>query len=135
MAMSLARSEFNKHLKDPKGHPDEARVADDQLGMEFLFSKAGIMMSYWYGMLYVVIDGWKQTGLVDAGIDEMIKSPGKRKELLDFRNGLFHFQKDLLPAKQQSLFADRTFVQWVIALSDAFRERLIVEMRRITGEV
>jgi hypothetical protein len=133
MTMSLARQEFYKYLNEPDGHPAARPEADAaQLGMEFLFSKAGIMMSYWYGMLCVVVDGWEQTSLSDPEIDRMLKSPGKRKQLWDFRNGVFHFQKELLSAKQQPLFDERSFVPWVTTLSDAFKRRLIAEMRRLT---
>jgi hypothetical protein len=133
MTMSLARQEFYSYLNKPDGVP-RPDADDAQNGMEFLFSKAGIMMSYWYGMLWVVIDGWEQTGLSDSEIEELLKSPGKRKQLSDFRNSLFHFQKELLPAKQQPLFADRSFVSWVTALSDAFKNHLIAEMRRISAK-
>jgi hypothetical protein len=110
MTMSLARQEFYSYLNRPHGVP-RPDADDAQNGMEFLFSKPGIMMSYWYGILWVVIDGWEQTGLSDSEIEELLKSPGKRKQLWDFRNSLFHFQKELLPAKQQPLFADRSFVE------------------------
>jgi hypothetical protein len=133
MTMSLARQEFYKYLKQPDGHPTERPEADDaRLGMEFIFSMAGIMMSYWYGMLWVVVDGWQQIGLFDPEIGELLKSPGKRKQLRDFRNGIFHFQEQLLSAKQQPLFADRGFVPWVTTLADAFKRRLIAEMNRIS---
>jgi hypothetical protein len=35
----------------------------------------GIFMSYWYGSLYVVIEGWKQLRLRDPKIDPLLLSP------------------------------------------------------------
>jgi hypothetical protein len=134
MAMSLARKEFRRYLSDPEGHPpDRPGASDAQLGMEFLFSQAGMMMSFWYGMLCVVIDGWSQAGLSDAEIDDLLKSANKIRQLWGFRNGLFHFQRELLPRKQQPLFADRSFVCWVNDLSDALGRCLCAEMKRLTS--
>ena len=34
-----------------------------------------LCMSYWYGGLYIVIEGWKALNLSDTTIDELLKSP------------------------------------------------------------
>jgi hypothetical protein len=132
MAMNFARQEFYRYLK-VEAEKFELDADPVQSGMEVLVSKSGIMMAYWYGMLQVVIDGWVQLELSDSEIDELLKSPNK-KLLWDFRNGLFHFQRQFLPDKHQPLFAQRSFVPWVTALSDAFRRFLLSEMRRINSK-
>jgi hypothetical protein len=54
--------------------------------------KQFMYMSLWYGMLYVVIEGWYDLGLNDSKVDELLKS--KNVNLLKrYRNGVFHFQK------------------------------------------
>jgi hypothetical protein len=50
-------------------------------------------MSYWYGGLYVVIEGWQELGLSDAVIDATLQSPNVHL-LRRYRNGVFHFKKD-----------------------------------------
>ena len=52
-------------------------------------------MSYWYGGLYVVIEGWKKLGLVDRKIGSLLKSPYVGL-LRRYRNGVFHFQKNIM---------------------------------------
>src|ERR1700688_3247229 len=52
-----------------------------------------LYMSYWYGGLYVVIEGWRELELTDTAIDELLQS--SNVELLRrYRNGVFHFQRD-----------------------------------------
>ena len=54
-------------------------------------------MSLWYGGLYVVIEGWKELGLSDPHVDDLLRS--SNVELLKrYRHGTFHFQRDLSPA-------------------------------------
>jgi hypothetical protein len=42
--------------------------------MAFLVSKAGLKMCLWYGMLYVVVEGWRDTKLSDAEVDRLLAS-------------------------------------------------------------
>jgi len=52
-----------------------------------------LYMSYWYAGLYVVIEGWRELGLSEPTIDELLRSPNV--ELLRrYRHGVFHFQRD-----------------------------------------
>jgi hypothetical protein len=50
------------------------------------------VMSYWYGSLYVVVEGWKVLSLSNADVDALLSSP-KVQLLKRFRHGTFHFQK------------------------------------------
>ena len=99
MSMSLARQEFYKHLPlthDKPGDPAQA-------GMEFLITRAGIMMQVWYGLLYVVIEGWEQAGLIDAEIHEMLMDTDKVGKLRAFRNAVFHFSTAVSTHKTRGL--------------------------------
>jgi len=52
-----------------------------------------LYMSYWYGGLFVVIEGWRELGLSEPTVDKLLASPNV--ELLRrYRNGVFHFQRD-----------------------------------------
>ena len=48
--------------------------------------------SLWYGVLYVVIEGWQDLDLSDPEIDELLASPNTAK-LKRYRNATFHFQR------------------------------------------
>lgn len=50
-----------------------------------------LYMSYWYGALYVVVEGWRELKLVDTAIDELLQSPNVDL-LRRYRHGVFHFQ-------------------------------------------
>jgi hypothetical protein len=77
-------------------HLDEVlpRVSPELDWFEPEAMKMNLYLSYWYGDLYVVIEGWTALGLSDIKIDALLKSPNV--ELLRrYRNGVFHFQKCL----------------------------------------
>jgi hypothetical protein len=79
-----------------------------------------LYMSYWYGGLYVVIEGWKALSLSDTIIDELLRSPNV-KLLKRYRHGVFHFQRN---------YHDKRFVEfmsqgvnevaWVRSLNEQF---------------
>jgi hypothetical protein len=88
-----------------------------------------LYMGLWYGSLYVVVEGWKELGLADLVVDELLTSP--HVELLNrYRNGVFHYQKayhdgrflDFMkqpdtPGWVRSLHAEfgRYFLEWFAA--------------------
>ena len=49
-------------------------------------------MSFWYGALFVVIEGWKQLRLKDGPV-ELLLSFTNVDLLKRYRNGTFHFQR------------------------------------------
>lgn len=77
-------------------------------------------MSFWYGSLYVLIEGWKDLQLSDPDIDRLLDSPNV--DLIKrYRNGVFLFQK---------LYYDDRFIDfmtkgenclsWVYSLREEF---------------
>jgi hypothetical protein len=127
-AASLMRQDFDGHLCSPK---DMEWVGDDPL--RFLISKAGLKMCLWYGMLYVVVEGWREAKLSDSEVDRLLAS--QNTELLrKFRNGMFHFQEDQwLPKKFSDFFVPTNkTVEWARALTAEFRRYLMTEMDRIS---
>jgi hypothetical protein len=128
MAASLMSQEFYKHLGDPKDttpHGGDPRA--------FMISKAGLKMCLWYGMLYVVVEGWNESGLLDPEVDRLLASPNT-KLLRRFRNGMFHFQTDhWLPGKFSEFFDPQNkTVEWVRALTAELRRCLMEEMKKIS---
>ena len=105
------RTHFDEILKEGLS----GKIPDKQFEIE-----ANLYMSYWYGGLYVVIEGWKQLVLSDGTIDLLLKS--KNVALLKtYRNGVFHFNKkyydnhflDLISKGEKS-------VNWIRALNKEF---------------
>jgi hypothetical protein len=54
---------------------------------------ADMYMSFWYGELYVVVEGFQALKLSDPTIDPLFASPNLAL-LKRYRNGVFHYQKD-----------------------------------------
>jgi hypothetical protein len=88
-----------------------------------------LYMSYWYGGLYVVIEGWKDLNLSDSVIDELLKSPNVGL-LKRYRHGVFHFQRDYFD-KRFTEFMDQGIdaVTWVRSLNEQFG-RYFLELPR-----
>ncbi|MCK5595602.1 hypothetical protein KAI19_05435 [bacterium] len=87
------RTHFDEVLKS--GY----KTIESEKGIEvFLY------MSYWYGGLYVVIEGWEELNLSDSKIDNLLNS--SNVDLLRrYRNGVFHFQEK---------YYDKRFLEFMI---------------------
>lgn len=82
--------------------------------------EANLYMSYWYGGLYVVVEGWRELKLSDAAIDQLLSS--RNADLLRrYRNGVFHFQKKYYDERFTALIRDgEDVVDWVRTLNREF---------------
>ncbi|MCZ6691052.1 MAG: hypothetical protein O7H41_15800 [Planctomycetota bacterium] len=82
----------------------------------------GMFMSYFYGSLYVVVEGWREMKLSDPTVEALLKSPNVDL-LRKYRNGVFHYQKTYLDKKFHRLWGEGVdVVNWVRELDDAFSE-------------
>ncbi len=79
-----------------------------------------LYMSYWYGGLYVVIEGWQELKLKDPTIDNLLSSPNV--ELLRrYRNGVFHYQKNYFDDRLYGFMTrGEDCVNWVRTLNLEF---------------
>lgn len=76
-------------------------------------------MSYWYGGLYVVVEGWQELGLVDREIDELLQA-SYLDLLRRYRNGSFHFQRLYIDQRFVGFVADQGSAEWISRLREAF---------------
>jgi hypothetical protein len=82
--------------------------------------ESNLYMSYWYGGLYVVIEGWKELGLADEKIDALLDSPNVNL-LRRYRNGVFHFQRDYFDERFLGFMRDGiNCVEWIRNLNLEF---------------
>jgi len=118
------RSRF-RHESDPEWF--KMFSADESGLVMFFLSPPGIYLMYSYAGIYLVIEGWRDLGLKDDKIDELLMSAFVERLRL-FRNATFHYQKDLLSWKHLQFFGteeERTEV-WFNQLYSEF-ERFFVE--------
>jgi hypothetical protein len=87
------------------------------------FSEAGLKidlyMSLWYGMLYVVAEGWQELKLSDPAVDSLLASPNLNLLRL-YRNGSFHFQEDYFSKKFLGFMQSGDTPTWAGSLHDGF---------------
>ncbi len=82
--------------------------------------EVNLYMSYWYGGLYVVIEGWKKLHLHDSYIDDLLNSPNVNL-LRRYRNGVFHFQPEYYNERFLEFICDgKNAVAWVRTLNQQF---------------
>jgi hypothetical protein len=90
-------------------------------------------MSLWYGLLYVVAEGWTFFGFVDPRIDELLKSENLLK-LKDIRNANFHPQNEYWHRKHTDLITEgEAPVAWVTNLHAAFSEFFLKKFKDADG--
>ena len=77
--------------------------------------------SYWYGGLYVVIEGWPKLGRSDPTIDGLLIDERHVGLLRRYRNGAFHYQTDYFDDRFFELWADKEAIPWIRRVHEAFR--------------
>jgi hypothetical protein len=101
------------------------------LGEELLvaaqFYSAAWRLQVFYGLLYVVVEGYQELGCQDAKVDALLARSDLVDDLRRFRNGTFHFQKDPITSPKVDKFFDAEgSPEWasnLFAALDAFFER------------
>jgi len=100
----------------------------DEFGLlMFFLSPPGIYFMYSYAGIYLVIEGWRDLGLKDERIDELLQSPFVDR-LRRFRNATFHYQKDLLSWKHLQFFGTEE------ERTEKWLNQLYRELERFFGE-
>ncbi len=105
-----------------RAHYDE--VLDKNKGTPSIdsepFIEAFMYMSIWYGLLFVVIEGWRDLKLIDSKIDMLLQSSNVDFLRL-YRNSAFHFQPDYFNHKQMAFMVSKDNpVAWVRTLNKEF---------------
>ncbi len=89
----------------------------------------GIFMFYWYSAMYVVIEGYRELGISNQAIDNLLSSD-KVHALRLMRNATFHFQKDYLSHKIFEIMRHEDSVSWIRALTKAFSDYYIQKSKQ-----
>ena len=104
----------NSPIKEGHGLPEElAKFAELQTS----FAKLSVV----YGLIYVVIEGYKELKCTDADIDELLAEAEFVDALRLFRNATFHFQKNPIPEKVMKFLDMPESEKWIRSLHRAFK--------------
>jgi hypothetical protein len=79
------------------------------------------VMGAWYGLLYVVVEGYRDAKLQDDAIDRLLAQGDFVALLRRFRNATFHVQDEPLPRKLLDFMTAPDSEVWINALNSAFR--------------
>jgi hypothetical protein len=132
MAANRMRALFDQTLADPQFW--EKYQGKDLFTTAYLMhaDDYGVFMFYWYGGLYVVIEGYYQLHLKDPKIDALLASPNV--DLLKrCRNGVFHFQKDYLDDRLLGCMQQDNSVKWVRQLTESFSQFFLREVPAVSS--
>lgn len=78
-----------------------------------------IYMSFWFGGLFAVVEGWRELELSDPAVDALLRSPNVAL-LRQFRNAAFHYQRKYSERRLLAFQKARDTAGWVRKLSEAF---------------
>lgn len=77
-----------------------------------------LYMELWYGLLFVVVEGWQALELHDPAIDALLGS-SHLNLLRRVRNGVFHFQPTYFDERYLGFVTTDGTAEWVRELHDA----------------
>ncbi|HTV38341.1 MAG TPA: hypothetical protein VMF12_18070 [Xanthobacteraceae bacterium] len=108
--------------------------AEEQPGVPRMFARLGgamsmlSVLSVWYALLYVVIEGYQEAKLHDEAVDELLAQEDYVSALRRFRNATFHYQGDPIPKKVMEFLTAQESEMWIRDLNRAFNRYLTREL-------
>lgn len=108
-------------------------IQRDQID-QFVIS-AVFNMSYWYGALYVVIEGYRKLQLRDPEVNSLLKKKRKVQLLKEYRHGVFHFQAEYWDQRFMNFVSEQGTAEWAIRLHGAFSAFFLRETQRVKEEI
>jgi len=74
------------------------------------------VLSVYYGLLYVVIEGWIELDLSDNKVDELLSNNKNVNLLKRYRNKTFHYQKNWVPSAYKDFYDKKDTAKWLYDL-------------------
>jgi hypothetical protein len=104
-----------KPIGDNNGLPDDLTALAE---MYSSFSRLLVL----YGLIYVVVEGYRELKTTNAKIDELISQEDFVDSLRLFRNATFHYQKQPIPEKALKFLELPESENWIRELHSSFKE-------------
>ena len=89
----------------------DAGLRADLLEVGQYFSRV-LRLQVFYGLLYVVVDGYSELGCQDRDVDELLTNADFVNALRRFRNATFHYQEDPISDKLLDFIAAKGSDDW-----------------------
>jgi hypothetical protein len=87
-----------------------------------------IHLDLWYACLFVVIEGWRKERIRDQSVTHLLRQRKKVELLEGCRNAVFHYDSIYTGPRQEKLFKDSDFVDWVTRLHNAIGDYLLRQL-------
>ena len=81
-----------------------------------------LALSVFYGLLHVVIDGYRELELSDEKLDKLLGQGDYVDRLRRFRNAVFHFHKDPFDAKLTEFLEADASDAWIKAVYKSLKQ-------------
>ncbi len=94
-------------------------IGSNEITFEGSLTNHYLYLDLWYGMLYVVIEGWIDLKLENFKINKQLEDP-ILNELKRFRNGIFHFQNNYFDKRFIDFISNKNSVKWIRETHDEF---------------
>ncbi len=119
------------HFEEILDKHTKQQIDEHRFGIESM-----MYMSLWYGLLYVVIEGWESLKLSDVIIDELLKSPNTDL-LKHYRNASFHYPKKRRyhDERFENFFKEQTTVEWIRKLNSEFSRYFIEALKNNKNKI
>jgi hypothetical protein len=123
----MLRERYEESLELPETEPGPSEESDyfsdpiSKSKRSYRLQKDAAI-AYYYSSLLPVIEGWKELGLADVAIDELLqRKDGYYDSLRRHRNAIFHFQKEFFGPKESEIWGKgEKGVVWVILITSEF---------------
>lgn len=79
-----------------------------------------LRLQIFYALIYVVVEGYKELGCKDEGIDRLLENSENVDNMRRFRNANFHYQEDPFSPKLVDFLDSEGSEDWVRALYFSF---------------
>jgi hypothetical protein len=76
-------------------------------------------MSYWYGGMFVVVEGWRRLRLEDTEIDLLLGRKDLLAALESHRHGSFHYHPEYFDEKLLAFMSQPDSAEWIRRLREA----------------
>ncbi|MFM2484355.1 hypothetical protein [Celerinatantimonas yamalensis] len=92
------------------------------------FHSSFARLSVLYGLIYVVIEGYKELKCTNQKVDELLSQEEFVDALRLFRNSTFHYQKNPIPEKALKFLKFPESETWIRSLHLAFKKFFEAEL-------
>ena len=117
-SMKYVLLQKDEAIPELKGLPQELR--------EFALIATSVpKLETLYGLLYVVIEGYRELGCSYPKVDELLVREDYVDALRRFRNAVFHYQKQPINEKLLGFLEAAESEKWIQQLHSAFEEFLL----------